>query len=40
MLTVHNLSFGIVKEGVHEIPGKIVVPKIYADITKVQRLRL
>jgi hypothetical protein len=38
MLTEAGLSFSVVREGGHTIPGKIVVPKIFADIRKIQAL--
>lgn len=38
MLAESGLSMDIVREGVHEIPGKIVVPKIFADIHKLKKL--
>ncbi len=40
MLVSEGLSFNSVEEGVHHIPGKIVVPKICADITKIKRLNV
>lgn len=38
MLISEGLSFDAVKEGIHHIPGKIVVPKIFSDITKLRQL--
>ncbi len=38
MLKKEGLSFSIVREGKHEVPGKIVVPRIFADISKVMKL--
>ncbi len=38
MLKRDGLGMEMVREGTHEIPGKIVVPKIFADITKIQSL--
>ena len=38
MLAENNLSFKCVKEGTHIVPGKIVVPKIFADISKLKQL--
>lgn len=38
MLDKHGLSMDIVREGTHGVSGKIVVPKIFADISKVKQL--
>ncbi|MDO8564855.1 MAG: NAD-dependent epimerase/dehydratase family protein [bacterium] len=38
MLTSAGLSMDIVQESVHEVPGKIVVPKIFANISKLKQL--
>lgn len=38
MLHEAGLSLDIVREGRHETPGKIVVPKIFADISKIRAL--
>lgn len=38
MLSEAGLSMAIVREAKHNTPGKIVVPKIFADITKLKQL--
>ena len=38
MLKEAGLALDIVREGKHDIPGKIVVPKIFADTTKIKSL--
>lgn len=38
MLRTAGLPMDIVREGRHETPGKIVVPKIFADVRKIQEL--
>jgi GDP-4-dehydro-6-deoxy-D-mannose reductase len=38
MLADAGLGMDIVREAKHETPGKIVVPKIFADISKIQKL--
>lgn len=38
MLSEAGLSMKIVRETRHETPGKIVVPKIFADVTKIKAL--
>lgn len=38
MLGKEGLPFTIVREGKHEVPGKIVIPRIFADISKVTKL--
>ena len=38
MLQSAGLPLNIIMEGTHETPGKIVVPKIFADITKLKAL--
>ena len=38
MLASEGLSLDIVKEGSHSVPGKIVVPKIFADTSKLAQL--
>ncbi len=38
MLELSGLSMDIVREGAHKVAGKIVVPKLYADINKLQKL--
>ena len=39
MFTSEGISFDAVKEGIHHVPGEIVVPKIFANITKLKKLR-
>ncbi|MDO8619899.1 MAG: NAD-dependent epimerase/dehydratase family protein [bacterium] len=38
MLKVEGLTMDIVKEGKHAVPGKMVVPKLFADITSLKKL--
>ncbi|MDO8594565.1 MAG: NAD-dependent epimerase/dehydratase family protein [bacterium] len=38
MLSAEGLSMDIVREGRHDVRGKLVVPKIFADITKLRKL--
>ncbi|KKW12611.1 MAG: NAD-dependent epimerase/dehydratase [Parcubacteria group bacterium GW2011_GWA2_49_9] len=38
MLKKKGLSFAVVREGKYGVPGKIVVPEIFADISKVTKL--
>ncbi len=38
MLDKEGLSMNIVQESTHTIPGKIVVPKIFADVSKIKQL--
>lgn len=38
LLGKEGLSFDCVREGTHTVPGKIVVPKIFADISKIKQL--
>lgn len=38
MLTAEGLSMDIVREATYTVPGKIAVPKIFADVTKLKQL--
>ncbi len=38
MLAKEGLSMDIVRESTHHVPGKMVVPKIFADISKLKQL--